>query len=352
MPDKRDDSKIRRRKVSDSSNANVRVKKRAGSGMNEQPQKSNKVVSFRRDREVDRRATANRYSENGYEQNPRRYNSNSYDREEYYEDDYYQDDNSRQSNDRRRPKKRSKKRFRLFGGIRRRFLKKFITVLLVLIVVLGSGGFLYVRSITKDMPPLTKQMVRESYINKNPVPLAKIPKTLQNAVIAVEDHRFYEHGGVDYISMIRATVSTLTGGKRQGGSTIDMQVSKNLLTSNEISIKRKIQDMYNAYRLNKIMTKKEILEAYLNNIYMGKSAYGVQAGANLYFGKDVWKLGFGQCTMLAGITNNPNLYQNYEEAKKRQALILYRMYDLGYIKEYVYKAQLLRDTPFKSEIDK
>lgn len=233
-----------------------------------------------------------------------------------------------------------------------KLFKRIITTILILFIVAGSAGLLYVRSVISDMPVLTKKMVYESYINKDPVPLSEIPKTLQNAVVAVEDQRFYKHGGIDGRSVIRSFVNNLTSDMIQGGSTIDMQLSKNLLTSNERTIKRKIQDMYNAIMLNKIMTKDEILEAYLNNIYMGKSAYGVQAGAHLYFGKDVSKLNFGQCTMLAGITNNPKLYQDYEQAKKRQAVVLYKMYKLGYIKEYVYKAQLYRDTPFKSEIDK
>ncbi len=233
-----------------------------------------------------------------------------------------------------------------------KLFKRIITTILILFIVAGSAGLLYVRSIISDMPVLTKKMVYESYINKDPVPLSEISKTLQNAVVAVEDQRFYKHGGIDGRSVIRSFVNNLTSDMIQGGSTIDMQLSKNLLTSNERTIKRKIQDMYNAIMLNKIMTKDEILEAYLNNIYMGKSAYGVQAGAHLYFGKDVSKLNFGQCTMLAGITNNPKLYQDYEQAKKRQAVVLYKMYKLGYIKEYVYKAQLYRDTPFKSEIDK
>ncbi|MEG0249844.1 MAG: biosynthetic peptidoglycan transglycosylase [Peptostreptococcus sp.] len=234
----------------------------------------------------------------------------------------------------------------------RRIVKKLLIVLLVIFLIGGSASFLYVRSVVSDMPVLTKKMVHESYINKDPVPLSKIPKTLRNAVISIEDQRFYKHGGVDNRSLIRSFVNNLTSDSTQGGSTIDMQLSKNLLTNNERTMKRKIQDMYNAKMLNKIMTKDEILEAYLNNIYLGKSAYGVQAGSQLYFGKDVSNLTFGQSTMLAGITNNPGVYQDYEQAKKRQAVVLYKMYELGYIKEHVYKAQLYRDTPFKSEIDR
>lgn len=239
-----------------------------------------------------------------------------------------------------------------YPSLFRRIVKKLLVVFLVLFLIGGSAGFLYVRSIVSDMPVLTKKMVYQSYINDDPVPLSKIPKTLRNAVISIEDQRFYKHGGIDTRSLIRSFVNNLTSDSTQGGSTIDMQLSKNLLTNNERTMKRKIQDMYNAKMLNKIMTKDEILEAYLNNIYLGKSAYGVQDGAQLYFGKDVSKLTFGQSTMLAGITNNPGVYQNYEQAKKRQAVVLYKMYELGYIKEHVYKAQLYRDTPFKSEIDR
>lgn len=302
----------------------IRIKKQASSGSGSRQYqmaeknrhsggKDNKVIKFR---------PGNNYDE-----------ANEYDD---YDEEYYEED----------IKKTKRKK------IMRRIMKRILTIVLVLFVIGGSAGFLYVRSVISDMPVLTKKMVRESYINKDPVPLKDIPKTLQNAVIAVEDQRFYKRGGVDFRSILRSFVNNLTSDTMQGGSTIDMQLSKNILTNNQRTIKRKIQDMYNAIMLNKIMTKDEILEAYLNNIYMGKSAYGVQAGAQLYFGKNVSNLNFGQCTMLAGITNNPRLYQDYEQAKKRQAIVLYKMYKLGYIKEYVYKAQLYRDTPFKSEIDK
>lgn len=267
----------------------------------------------------------------------------------YTDDSYYNDEDYYEKN----ISERNRKKFKRVNtsSLGYRIMKRVLTVLLVLLVVGGSAGFLYVRNVISDMPVVTKKVVQESYINKEPVPLSKIPKNLQNAVISIEDERFYKHGGIDIRSLIRSAIFNITNDSTQGGSTIDMQLSKNLLTNNQRTLKRKIQDMYNAIMINKVMTKDEILEAYLNNIYMGKSAYGVQAGAQLYFGKDVSKLTFGQSTMLAGITNNPRLYQDYEQAKKRQALVLYKMYRLGYIKENVYKAQLYRDTPFKSEID-
>ena len=300
-------------------NNGIRIKKEASSGSGKN---NNNIVSF-----------------------PKRKSTNEIRR---YREEQSKDERRREREERIAENKEKIKRKR----IRRRIIKKLITLFLIIFVIAGSAGFLYVRSIISDMPVLTKKMVYDNYINKNPVPLSKIPKSLREAVISIEDQRFYKHGGIDYRSIIRSFVNNITGGNLQGGSTIDMQLSKNLFTGNQRTIKRKIQDMYNAIMLNRIMTKDEILTAYLNNIYFGRDAYGVNAGAHLYFGKDVSKLTFGQATMLAGITNNPELYQNYEAAKKRQGIILYKMYKLGYIKKNVYEAQLYRDTPFKSEIDK
>lgn len=226
------------------------------------------------------------------------------------------------------------------------FVGFFVTFALIAMMM-----FFYVRNITKDMPALTKQMVSEHYINKNPVSLDEIPEDLQNAVIAIEDQRFYKHGGIDYKSLFRAVINNILTDTTQGGSTIDMQVSKNLFTSEKKTIERKIKDMYNAHMLNNIMTKNEILEIYLNNIYLGKSAYGVDAGALQYYDCDISDLDFYQCTMLAGITNNPLRFQNYSEAKKRQRVVLYKMYELGYINKEQYKKGLYKDAPFKSEIE-
>lgn len=340
---KRNDSskdKSNLKTVSENKGSKIRIKKQQSSGSDtlsfEKQEKNTEKISY-----FSRKKSTKEYSNKSVNKDRRRENRLSrntererkkiivsdFDEEDY--DDYY-----------------------VQPSLKYRIFKRLITFLLVVIVVGGSASFIYVKSIISDMPVLTKKMVMESYINKEPVPLSKIPKNLQNAVISIEDQRFYDHNGIDYRSLIRSFVNNLSGSMTQGGSTIDMQVSKNLLTNNERTLKRKIQDMYNAIMLNKIMTKNEILEAYLNNIYLGKSTYGVQAGAKLYFGKNVNELNFGQSTMLAGITNNPSLYQNYEQAKKRQAIVLYKMYQLDYIKENVYKAQLYRDTPFKSEIDK
>ena len=130
-----------------------------------------------------------------------------------------------------------------------------------------------------------------------------------------------------------------------------MQISKNLLTNDEKSIKRKIRDIYNAFQMNKIMSKEEILGVYLNNVYFGKSSYGVAKASQTYFGKDVEDLSLAQCAMLVGITNNPAKYLDHREAKKRQETILYKMHELGYITDEEYKESLREEVPFKSEIE-
>lgn len=178
----------------------------------------------------------------------------------------------------------------------------------------------------------------------------EIPKDLKNAIIATEDKRFYEHGGVDIRSLTRSVVNNILTDSTQGGSTIDMQVSKNLLTCEDKTMKRKITDMYNAMQMNKIMTKDEILGAYLNNIYFGKGSYGVANAARTYFGKDVRDLNLAQCAMLAGITNNPAKFMQHDAAKRRQAVVLNNMYKQGYITNEQYKDALSDPTPFKSEI--
>lgn len=224
-------------------------------------------------------------------------------------------------------------------------------MLLVLCVVAGACGIGYAKYVTKDMPEVTEKMVHERYISSKEVPIKDMPKDLRNAIVAIEDERFYQHNGVDKKALVRSLIHNILTDSRQGGSTIEMQLSKNLLTSSEVSIKRKIMDMYNAVGMNRVMKKDEILEAYLNNIYFGKNAYGVAAGAELYFGKNVKDLDLAESAMLVGITNNPKIYSNYSAAKTRQKIILKKMYELGYIKEAQYKEAVVEMVHFRSEIE-
>lgn len=155
----------------------------------------------------------------------------------------------------------------------------------------------------------------------------------------------------DIDKLDRSVVHNIFSDTTQGGSTIEMQISKNLLTNDDKNIKRKIRDMYNAIKIDKIMSKDEILGVYLNNVYFGKSSYGVAKASRTYFGKDVSDLTLAQSAMLVGITNNPAKYSDHSEAKKRQETILYKMYQLGYITEEEYKEALYDKVPFKSEIE-
>lgn len=144
--------------------------------------------------------------------------------------------------------------------------------------------------------------------------LDKINKNLQNALIAAEDERFYEHSGVDVKGLARSVVYTLMG-KTQGGSTVPMQVSKMLITSQEKSLTRKIKDIYYAYEMSKVVEKEDILLAYLNNFYVGKGLYGAEAGAKGYFSKSASELTPGEAALLMAATNNPAKYTPYKQQK-------------------------------------
>ena len=155
----------------------------------------------------------------------------------------------------------------------------------------------------------------ETSNNKEPVSsLDDISINLQNALIAAEDERFYEHGGVDIKGLARSAVNTLFG-NRQGGSTIPMQVSKMLITSQEQSITRKIKDIYYAYEMSRTVSKDDILLAYLNNFYAGRGFYGAEAAAKGYFSVSAKDLTVGQSALLMAATNNPSKYSPFTTEK-------------------------------------
>ena len=228
---------------------------------------------------------------------------------------------------------------------------KLASVFLILAVIGGivfSGFALYA---VQGAPQVTKELIRENYISSQVVSDDQIPDDLKHAVVAMEDRRFYKHHGVDIKALVRSALNNLVTSSTQGGSTIDMQVSKNLLTSEDKTYKRKVLDMYNAIQMNKVMTKDEILCTYLNNIYLGKSAYGVAKGAKVYFNKDVSELNLAQCAMLAGITNNPYRFREHDQAKDRQIQVLDDMLEQGYITKDEYQDAVDDPTLFASEID-
>ncbi|GAB6096943.1 PBP1A family penicillin-binding protein [Desulfatiferula olefinivorans] len=167
------------------------------------------------------------------------------------------------------------------------------------------------------------------------IPMEDIPKTLIDAFIAAEDSRFYVHKGIDFYSIIRAFTRNLKAGSIvQGGSTITQQVTKSFFLSPEKKYSRKIKEAILAYRLDKTFTKDEILYLYLNQIYLGHGAYGVEAAAENYFGKSARELNLAECAILAGLPQAPSRYSPFkhpELAKQRQIYVLNRMVAEGYI---------------------
>ena len=173
--------------------------------------------------------------------------------------------------------------------------------------ILYADGTLLAKAQTSD--------IKEPVENLNGVNgVGGISKNLQNALIAAEDERFYEHNGVDIKGLVRSVVNTLLGNK-QGGSTISMQVSKMLITSQEQSITRKIKDIYYAFEMSKTVSKEDILLAYLNNFYVGRGLYGAEAAAQGYFSKSASELTAGEAALLMAATNNPGRYSPYMQEK-------------------------------------
>lgn len=169
-----------------------------------------------------------------------------------------------------------------------------------------------------------------------------IPEHLKNAFVAIEDERFYSHSGVDIKRFIGAAIQYITnkGNSSYGGSTITQQLIKNLTQDDEYSIKRKIQEIYRAYNLERELSKEEILEYYLNTIYLSQKCNGVASASLTYFGKEVSELSLAECTVLAGITQYPSKYDplvNPENNRQRQLVILNKMLELGFITDKEYK---------------
>jgi penicillin-binding protein 1A len=167
------------------------------------------------------------------------------------------------------------------------------------------------------------------------VPLARIPKSMVNALLATEDPRFFQHSGIDYRGIMRAALKNLIAARvTQGGSTITQQLTKVVFLSPERKFKRKIKEIILARRLEKELTKQEILELYLNKIYFGHGAYGVQMAARTYFGKNVWEINQAEAALLAGLPKSPVAYSPYNDVdltKYRQKQVLQRMVDEGYL---------------------
>ena len=213
----------------------------------------------------------------------------------------------------------------------KKLLKRFISLVVIcaLCVVgyFGALGYTMYRSVTKERSIADR--IEDIRSMENYTRLQDVPKIYKDAVISVEDERFYEHGGVDFISVFRAILINVKNNElSQGGSTITQQFAKNLLFSHEQSISRKMAEFFATYYIEKNYTKDEILELYMNVIYYGDGYYNIHSAATGYFDVIPEDLNDYQATMLAGIPNAPSVYaptKNIDLAQKRQDKVLERM---------------------------
>lgn len=232
------------------------------------------------------------------------------------------------------------------------FLKIFIGLIIFIIVMAVGVGIGFVTAnlnvkadLSKDILPPASSHIYDSAgneiaiihatENRVPIKIEQIPMNLQNAFVAIEDNRFYEHKGVDFRGLARAAYTNIVRHEiAEGGSTITQQLAKNAYLTQDRTYKRKIQEIFLALQLEKQYTKQEILELYLNQIYFGQGAYGVQAASKVYFGKNVEDLTLSECAMLAGIPKSPNYYSpfnNINAAIERRNTVLDQMITYGYI---------------------
>jgi penicillin-binding protein 1A len=183
---------------------------------------------------------------------------------------------------------------------------------------------------------------------RNYLPIKSIPKVMQDAILAIEDARFYQHGGVDYLGVIRAGLANVGESRSQGASTITMQVARNFYLSTEKTMTRKIYEILLALKIENALSKEQILEIYMNQIFLGHRAYGFAAASEVYFGKPLKDISIAEAAMLAGLPKAPSAYNpinNPRRANQRQQYIIDRMLDNGYITEEQHKeakAQTLR----------
>src|SRR4030095_464717 len=238
---------------------------------------------------------------------------------------------------------------------RRRWLRTFVFALFILFLLGGLGAglaALWVFTILpRSLPPVTAlenfepvqgsrifddtdELITEFHVERRIfVPLTQIPKALREAVIATEDARFYSHFGVDPMGIARAVYQNFRRGRIvEGGSTITQQLAKVLFLTPDKSLERKLKEAVLALELERRYSKDRIFEMYLNQIYFGHGAFGVEAAARTFYGKSVSDLTLSECTLLAGLPKAPSTYSPFEHpeaAKRRRATVLARMVDVG-----------------------
>lgn len=199
-------------------------------------------------------------------------------------------------------------------------------------VKLNQTSFIYVYDRSVGDWVQYRQLYTEE--NRVWVNYDEIPDDMINACVAIEDKRFWEHEGVDWIRTVAAAGTIFLGGRVQGGSTITQQLIKNLSGEDDVTVRRKINEIFRALKFEKNYSKEDILEMYLNTIYLGEGAYGIRSAARVYFDKDLTELTPKECARIISITNNPSIYDPYlypENNESRARQILYQMYDQGYL---------------------
>ncbi len=190
---------------------------------------------------------------------------------------------------------------------------------------------------------------------RNFVRIQDVPPVMKQAILAAEDERFYQHPGIDTIGILRAAYSNfVSGGKRQGASTITMQVARNFFLSSEKTLTRKLYEALLAFKIENNLTKDQILELYINQIYLGQRAYGFSAASQIYFGKPLTSLSVAEAAMLAGLPKAPSIFNpvaNPKRARLRQLYVLRRMHDLDYLTEANWKTAQQEPLQVKRDIN-
>lgn len=218
-----------------------------------------------------------------------------------------------------------------------KIIKKLLLLLLILLILISTFAFLigygyYTSALHKK--PLV-ECVSSVTDKENYVPFNQLSKNYINAVIAVEDHRYYKHGPVDFIGIARALYTNIRDKNfDEGGSTITQQVAKNIIFDQSKTPIRKLGEIFGAFDLEKNYSKDEILAIYVNSAYFGDGYYGIYEASHGYFNKDPKDLNLDEASMLAGVPNAPSVYAptvNLELAKKRQSHVLNQMVEYGYI---------------------
>ena len=253
--------------------------------------------------------------------------------------------------------KRSSQSLRRFSRVRGVLL----ALLAVVLLVIGALAIWFMTAIMPNVPAIDavtdyrpkiplriytadKVLIGQFGVeHRDFVPIAKIPPLMKSAVLAIEDARFYEHGGIDLRRALGAARANLGGGFRQGASTITMQVARNFFLTKEKLVSRKLTEVALAYKIENALSKDQILELYMNQIYLGQRSYGFSSAARSYFGKTLDQLTLAETAMLAGLPQNParhNPVANPKRAQARQHAILKRLLTLGQIDQAQYDAAL------------